>query len=82
MIFSITDKTAKELFEEAKHIIVGIENLNASEVGRYIWNGESPNDEPASDNIGDNTILFSPNLKRECLDSAIGLLTDIFSFLS
>ena len=37
--YSFSDKTATELFAEAKHYIE-IENLSAGEIRKYLWVGE------------------------------------------
>ena len=65
----IEERTATENFEEAKHY-VGIEGASANHVRKYLWQWESPSNEPTSEKTSDYNLLYSERFSDERLHAA------------
>ena len=75
----IEERTAAEIFDEAKHY-VGLEGASANDVRKYLWQWESPENEPTSDKTSDDDLLFSEKFSDERLHAATGILVDRFGY--
>ena len=79
-VFITSDKTAEELFNEAKHY-VGIENVNCHEIRKYLWHGEAGDENSeTSDLVSDQQLMYADRYKEERINAATGILTDRFGF--
>ena len=78
-IFLTSDKTAKEIFDEAKHY-VGIENINTNEIRKYLWQGEAGDDTDPSDLVSDIELMYSTRYKEERVNAVTGILTVSLGF--
>ena len=78
-IFITSDKSARDIFDEAKHY-VGIDNVNTNEIRKYLWQGESDDDTDPSDLVSDIELMYSTRYKEERINAVTGILTDRFGF--
>ena len=79
-IFITSDKSAEEIFDEAKHY-AGIENITCQEIRKYLWHGEAGDqDADPSDLVSDHQLMYADRYKEERINAATGVLTDKFGF--
>ena len=79
-IFITSDKTASEIFDEAKHY-AGIEDVSCKEIRKYLWHGEAGDeDTDPSDLVSDQELMYAARYKEQRINAATGILTDRFGF--
>ena len=65
--------TSEVLFEDGKHR-VGIENLNADKVQKYVWRGENPGRYDIDvESISDDMLMYFPKFKIERMEAVYGI---------
>ena len=79
-IFITSDKSASEIFNEAKHY-AGIENVTSIDIRKYLWHGEAGEEgvDP-SDMVSDLSLMYADKFKEQRINAATGILTDRFGF--